>query len=183
LASVGRKEREVLGPDTVAGFFRKAALDRAGRCAPEVGPRLIGVDLALALQVLGYRCVLEPQCRVYAPDLASSRPRGFHQAREAEQLFWRWAPCAGWPHSLVAHGVAVLGETVLGVLRPDRVLAQLAGRMLGVCASGARTRHYRRLLDIGHQAISLSSTSAGPHFPVDAPADTTRPSRHELPIE
>lgn len=128
----GRLPPRVVAPHQAAAFYRKSALDLAGRFTPQVADPLAWLDMGLRFQQLGWRTVLEPQCRVAAESAGPCRPGRFRTALEAERFFWRWAGVHGWLRSLVLHGLLVLGESVCG-LANLAVCSQLAGRILGGC--------------------------------------------------
>ena len=140
----GRKLRGLRGPDTAAAFYRKSALTQVGRFATEVGDRLAGIDLAMALGEAGYRCVAEPQCRTFADPAALLNQNALCDGCGAERLFWRWAPTTGWLRSLTCHGLLLVGEGTQCLYRPS-TLGRLAGRLWGSLQIGGHRRHWQSL--------------------------------------
>jgi O-antigen biosynthesis protein len=118
------------GPDTLAGFYRRSALEAIDGFSPWAGDAMTGIDAALALRRAGFRCVLEPECLARVDAKAASRTSSFALGRDAEQLFWRWTSCHGWTRSLVGHAALVVGECVTCLWHPA-MIAQLAGRTFG----------------------------------------------------
>ena len=94
---------DVLGPDNLSSFYRKAALETVAAWIELAGGPLAGVDWALALQQAGYKAAFEPAAVVAASPEAMT-PRGqWTQGLACQRLFWRWAPTRGWaarwPHT------------------------------------------------------------------------------------
>ena len=157
-------------PDVPAAFYRKSALDVVGRLSGMVGDRLACVDLALALEHAGFRCVVEPRCRVYSASSAKIREGGFKRGWAAERLFWRWAPRSGWFRALPLHMIMVAMECGFSLPRPA-ALTQLMGRLVGSLQISAHRRHWRSLEQMREQ----TATSSVP--PLDAPHFLTRSKR------
>ncbi len=164
-AAVSRYPLAVLAPDTRAAFYRRSALDLAGPLPGKVDDRLAALDMAMTLKHAGLRCVTAPQCRVYASPSETPQANAFRRALEAERTFWRWAPRAGWPWSLVAHAGVVAAECRTSFPRPA-MLAQLAGRTLGSLwfGIGSRRQHYRRIARLAEQAQAPRHAPEKPHF-------------------
>lgn len=133
---VGRSAGECVGPDTLAAFYRKSALEAAGGFMPYADNTLMSIDAALCLHRTGFCSVLAPECVVWT-DAAATRPEsGFRFGRDAERLFWRWAATRGRVRSLAAHAALVAGQCTIGLWRPN-LLAQCIGRLWGVCRPAA----------------------------------------------
>ncbi len=135
---------ELVGPDTLAAFYRKSALEAVGGFSPWDADLLVGTDMALALWHAGFRCVTEPKCIVRADAALASEKPGFRHGRDAERLFWRWLSKHGRMCSLAAHAAMVAGECILGLWRPLLML-RLAGRIWGLIRAMFAKRHSRRL--------------------------------------
>lgn len=89
---------EVLGPSGSSGFYRRAALERAGGLLPEYGAYKEDVDLSFRLRWAGYRCIYEPASRVLHRGSASygKQPDRVVRliARNEELVHWinlRWS--------------------------------------------------------------------------------------------
>jgi GT2 family glycosyltransferase len=149
----------VLGPSVWGGFYRKSALDAVGGFSPHAGDSVADVDLALALGHAGFRAVFEPRCRLYAGTATQTRWGAFRRAMEAEQLFWRNAPIAGWLRSLVAHPWVVAREMLFTLPRPAAG-AQLLGRSAACFRMGRYRQYHRQLLQMEQQG-DLDSQPAG----------------------
>ncbi|MBN1911732.1 MAG: hypothetical protein JW818_18470 [Pirellulales bacterium] len=156
-------EPDVLGPDLRAAFYRKSILNRVGRLPIDLGPELAAIDLALTLEAVDQRCVLETRSHVIAGNLPQKVGGPFRQAFWAERLFWRWAPRGGWPSCMAAHVGRVLIETWRN-LPSLRLPAGLAGRLLGLCQIGARASGRRRLAEYRRQLAAGLGTAPRPHL-------------------
>jgi GT2 family glycosyltransferase len=130
-AEAGKDADHFRGPDTLAAFYRKSALEAVGGFPRWATATLAGIDVALALWHAGFRSASEPQCVVRADgDAVRERP-GFRHGRDAERLFWRWASTHGRLRSLLAHSALLAGECTIGLWRPLLIL-RLTGRAWGV---------------------------------------------------
>ena len=128
--NVAACRQDLSGPDTLAAFYRKSAIESVGGFSPWAGDALAGIDLALALRQAGFRCALEPQCVAHVGAAATDPEPAFRYGRNAERLFWRWASSQGWLASLAGHVALLAGLCVISLWRPSRLL-QLAGRVCG----------------------------------------------------
>jgi len=127
--ALGEIQEELCGPDILAAFYCRSALEAIGGFWPSATDALVGIEVALSLEQIGFRCVSEPECRVTAAAALADRP-GFRRGRDAERLFWRWAARHGRRRSLLGHVALVTGECVVGLWRPS-LWSQLAGRVVG----------------------------------------------------
>jgi hypothetical protein len=126
------------GPDLFGGFYRRDALASVGGFRASVGPVWGPLDTCLALRRLGYDTRLEPASRLYADPELFFRAPGFLQALEDERFFWRWAAEEPAAKSLINHGLLLTGETIRGLIRPDRLIRQWTGRLLGALSAGSQ---------------------------------------------
>lgn len=147
LAAVGRQTRATLGPDMLAGFYRKSAIDAVDRFCGETGTAYAAVDLALKLRHAGYDCVFEPDCRMYADERIAAAEAVVLETLQAERLFWRWAPSQGLLRSLPAHALTVCWDVLAAFSRPT-MLGRIVGRFLGLCGIGLHGRHYRQMAEL-----------------------------------
>ncbi|MDY0166062.1 MAG: glycosyltransferase family 2 protein [Thermoguttaceae bacterium] len=132
--------RQPCGPDARAAFYRRSALAAVAQWNEGRGLELMGIDLALALRHQGFRCELEPDCRVFAQGALTLPPAAFRTGVEEARLFWRWASRCGWRRSVASHAAMLLTECLTGLLWP-RNAVRAAGRMaggLGSAFSGRR---------------------------------------------
>jgi len=155
-------------PDVPAAFYRKSALDVVGRLSGMVGDRLACVDLALTLEHAGFRCLVEPRCRIYAASSAKAREGGFSRGWAAERLFWRWAPRSGWFRALSLHMLMVALECGFSLPRP-MALTQLMGRLVGSLQISAHRRHWQSL-----EQIRKQTQDDEPVPPIEPPHFLTR---------
>jgi hypothetical protein len=117
-------------PDLPVAFYRTASLKRVGPFSRHAGDWLSGLDMALALRHAGFRCVLEPQCRLHAGNLGEYRQGACHQAWAAERLFWSWMPPSKRLRYLAMHAILVAAEWGVRLPRPAGI-AGLTGRLIG----------------------------------------------------
>ena len=159
LAEVGRQTRATLGPDMLAGFYRKSAIDLVDRFCGETGAAYSAVDLALKLHHAGYDCIFEPDCRVYANETIAVGEPVILETLQAERLFWRWAPSQGLLGSLPAHALSVCWNTLAAFPRPA-MLGRIVGRFLGLCGIGLHGRHYRQMAELRRRGTSVPAFHA-----------------------
>ena len=175
ISEIGHDTRSTLGPDQLAGFYRKSWLDMVDRFCGETGAAFATVDLALKLREAGGECVFDPNCRVYAHESIAAAEPVATQALQAERLFWRWAPSRGWLRSLPAHALHLAWETLSGCPRPS-MFARLLGRFLGLCGFGLHGRHRRQMAQLRRRASYAHSA----HAPTVSTPDSMEPAL--LPI-
>ncbi len=121
------KRPRTISPTLHAAFYRRQAVLDADCFRPGTGP-LTHVDLALRLQSLGWRHVVESHsevtlCRHW------KHPLSVASGKRQERLFWQHAPSRGRVRSLIAHPVAVAAESLRYLYRPGMSM-QLLGRLL-----------------------------------------------------
>lgn len=166
-------QRDFRGPDTLAAFYRKSAVESVGGFSTWVGDALAGTDLALALRRAGFRCTLEPQCVARVNPAAIIAKPAFSRGRNAERLFWRWASSHGWLPSLAGHVALLVGHCVIGLWRPS-LLMELAGRVWGLLPAMFAGR---RPASAPSTAASKPSVVAPPHFATARVREGQWPSR------
>jgi hypothetical protein len=133
-------EDELCGPDALAGFYRRSAVEAVGGFSPSAVDTLAIVEVALSLRQAGFRCIVEPNSQARVDTAAVRDKTGFRHGRDSERLFWRWASTHGRVRSMAAHAALVAGECVFGLWRP-LMLLQLAGRAVGaICAALPKRR-------------------------------------------
>lgn len=150
------------GPDPLAAFYRKTALEAILPMTKQAGDTVVGIEIALLLRQAGLRCIVEPECRTYADPTLAATPNSLRKGFDAERLFWRWASYYGWGRSLISHlGVLAL-ECLSCVLRPATV-CKLAGRAWG--ALGLPTLHRQQPVPTPAPTVTPRVQPIGPpHF-------------------
>ncbi len=128
---LGEEEDELCGPDTLAGFYRRSAIEAVGGFSPSPIETVATIELALSFREAGYRCVAEPDSQTSVNSTVAGDKTGFRQGWHCERLFWRWASAHGRVRSVAAHAALLAGECVIGLWRP-LMLLQLLGRAVGV---------------------------------------------------
>ena len=166
-------QQDFCGPDTLAAFYRKSAIEAIGGFSTGLGDGLAGIDLALALREAEYRCVLEPQCLACAGDTAVRTTSAFRRGRYAERLFWRWASSHGWFASLLGHVAMLAGHCVVGLWRPTTYL-ELAGRAWSLLPAMFADRRPTVAQPIADEKPSVV---AAPHFDLAHCRDKRQSSR------
>jgi GT2 family glycosyltransferase len=146
---------ELRGPDVLAAFYRKSALEAIGGFSRWATATLAGIDVALALRQAGFRCESEPDCIVRTDDAAVCEKPGFRHGRDAERLFWRWASAHGRLRSVAAHAALLVGECTIGLWRPLLIL-RLLGRVWGLLRAVLSARDHR----IGVSPAPAADTAA-----------------------
>jgi hypothetical protein len=165
-------QQELCGPDSLAAFYRKSAIESVGRFAAWTGDALAGIDLALALRQAGFRCAVEPQCVAHVGAAAMRAEPAFRCGRNAERLFWRWASSQGSLPSLAGHVALLAGQGVISLWRPSMLL-QLVGRACGMIQAALWGRNHKR----PQPAISPPASVIGkPHFAIMSEHDRKQKS-------
>ena len=155
---VAEEPDELCGPDALAAFYRRSAIDSVGGFSSSAVGTLAAIDMALSLQRAGFRSIVEPNCLVHVDAAAVRDKPGFRHGRDAERLFWQWASAHGRVRSVAVHAALVAGECVIGVWHPP-MLMHLAGRAVGVICAALSKR------------LAKSSEAAG----IDEPSIITSP--------
>jgi hypothetical protein len=156
---VGEDHDELCGPDALAGFYRRSAIEAVGGFAPSPVDTLATIEVALSLRQAGFRCVVEPNCQAKVNSAAARDKIGFRHGCHCERLFWRWASAHGRVRSLAAHAALVAGECVVGLWRPFMLL-QLAGRAVGVIHA-ATGKHHAKQYDADDGPVIITSPRFG----------------------
>jgi hypothetical protein len=123
-------ENVLSDPDCPVAFYRKAPLATLGGFSDQAGLRLFGLDMSLALQQAGLRCVLEPQCRLQTGAARPATPGAYRSSWAAERLFWAWLPATNRLGCLILHGLLVAVECGCRLPWPGSITG-LVGRMMG----------------------------------------------------
>ena len=84
-------------------FYRKSILFELGRFDTGLSLTAAGVHLALAIEFLGGRCMVEPKSRVSSSAEMLNSASVIQEARDFEHLFWRWVPRSGLMSSPIGH--------------------------------------------------------------------------------
>jgi GT2 family glycosyltransferase len=164
---------ELCGPDALAGFYRRAALEAVGGFSPSPLDILTTIDVALELRHAGYDCVFEPQSRAKVAAAAVRGQTGFRHGRHSEQLFWRWAAAHGRLRSTAAHAALVAGECVVSLWRPC-MLSQLLGRAVGLISAAMS---HRRASALNRSLDETPSFRMSPRMNAANCGEDDRPAR------
>ena len=158
---VGEDQDELCGPDALAGFYRRSAIEAVGGFSPSPVDTLATIEVSLSLRQAGFRCVVEPNSQAKVNSTAARDKVGFRHGHHSEQLFWRWASAHGPVRSVAAHAALVAGECAVGLWRP-LMLLQLAGRAVGLvhAVMAKRCRGTRE------EAEDEPAVITSPHFSV-----------------
>lgn len=180
IGDVSRASFDVLGPTSIAGFYRRDTLLALARPFDgAVTDGLLDVDTALQLRAAGYRAVVEPRSVVFRSAAQSAEVAPFAAGRGAERLFWRNVPQRSMVRDLVTHVGALLGE-----LFAPRSLGEKAGRLLGRAAASLEIfgyrRHHRAVAAVGRPGLSFVVTSTGDRVRIDS-AHPRSPTSAKVP--
>ena len=156
---------EVFGACASAGFFRRAALLRAGSFPEHFRAYYDDVDLAFRLRWNGYRCLYTPHSRVFHRLNYSHNHRNAslieQLARNEERVFWSNLPAPLLRRGVVPHLVFVAYCAGTRMLRRDNSRAYLRGK-LSVLGELAEIRRQRDRLS------RLARNATGPlRWPVE----------------
>ncbi len=98
---VGEDQDELCGPDALAGFYRRSAIEAVGGFSPSPVDTLATIEVSLSLRQAGFRCVVEPNSQAKVNSTAARDKVGFRHGHHSEQLFCagrrRTARCGRWP--------------------------------------------------------------------------------------
>jgi len=159
-AAVAASPRQALiDPDFCAAFFRRSAVEHVGGFAEVLGDRFAALDLGLALQAAGYRCLLEPECRVVADRRLREAGGWYRRGQSVERLFWRWLPQQNRWRCMASHAWMLAGDSVRSLGRPHRML-QIVGRLSGLLCLTPRRQAAPAIVEPRPENHGLS----GPHF-------------------
>jgi GT2 family glycosyltransferase len=107
---------EVFGPSASSGFYRRAALERAGTMLPEFGAYFEDIDLSFRLRWAGYRSIFEPDSRVLHRGSASYGRENARVvrllARNEELAYWINLPARDLLPGLLPHLAFLTVRTV-----------------------------------------------------------------------
>jgi GT2 family glycosyltransferase len=162
LSDAYRRPAPVFGASAAAGFYRRAALERAGLFPEHFGSYFEDVDLAFRLQRLGYRAMFEPASVVLHHQSASHGRAGRklieRQSCNEERVFWRNLPGPALRRALPMH-CAVLMAKAWRRWEEGTLVPWLFGRLRVLGEGRAIARHRRELagiardLDVGHWGV------------------------------
>jgi hypothetical protein len=158
---IGENHDELCGPDVLAGFYRRSAIEAVGGFSPSPIDTLAVIEIALSLRHAGFRCVVEPNSQTKVDAAAVHDKTGFRHGRDSERLFWQWASAHGRVRSVAAHAALVAGECVVGLWHPFMLL-QLAGRAVGLMCAALGKRRPKPPEEADDEPSVISS----PHFRV-----------------
>jgi hypothetical protein len=154
---------QLLGPEMLAAFYRREALQSVDTMGERHCGLAAAADLALSLRQAGYACVAEAGSQVLASwqDLQGAGP--WQEGLAAERLFHRWPEVPGGRRSWFSHAILVGMECLQIPLRPSSA-ARAAARLwvaTGLSKSGQADGSKR----FGLHSINGEAGSAnGPHF-------------------
>ncbi len=176
--SARRSASRLLGPTLLAGFYLRAAWERVGGLATNVGDCYADIDLALRLRLLGFGAVLERSSIVRA-----GQPRldygAFRDGLYAERLFLRNVTLGGWAASLLLHPFTVGGDCLSRFPNLPGALASLAGRCVAWFGLPGHLRHHRQAAGVNDEDEEPTSMT-GALRPALRP-ETARPETAHTP--
>lgn len=141
---------DLIGPPLAASFYRRRILQALGGLDRDLSISMVDVDIALCCEELGFRTVIEPASRVYAPQRVLRTDSGFWQGQAAERLFWRHMKHRGSVASWLAHPFSIAAECLREAPSPSAVTS-LIGRVVGSFHS--ESSHQIKRLEAAHEAL------------------------------
>jgi hypothetical protein len=134
---------DAIGPALHAAFYRKSAIESLGKILPEdLGDDFADLDFAMSLRSAGWQNAIEPNSKIAAPTIESTKAAGLLGGLQAERFFWRHAPEAGSSGEIMAHIPAVVGSLLRATWKSP---AQLVGRFLALCQFGSYRLYQQQL--------------------------------------
>ena len=149
-----RTERNLLGPTIWGGFYRRSAVDSVGGWDPRIGHQWADLDLALSLRQVGFSSVSEPDSRIRMPVAPASDESGFRFGCVSERLFWKHQ-VASWPIALLGHTLGVAVSLSTRLAQPNRLVAEVTGRCVGLLDFFAAVQHRRQLKQVTPPVMAL----------------------------
>lgn len=134
----------IRGPSLTAGFYDRAALACVEGFDETIGDSLCDIDLALALECLGFEARFEPQCRIHSERNERRASGSFRTGAQHERLFFRYLKHVGIVPGLLGHLPTVAGQALRDMPRLG-CITQLLGRLTGCLALPDYLRQARRL--------------------------------------
>lgn len=138
----------ILAPEPSSVIFRKELALAWGGFRKGGTPRGAWLEMGLALTAAGFRLVVEPGWRAQMPRNLPPGHSAGQLARDAERLFWQWAPRPISFGRLIRHGLAVVGEWLASGPTPGalaRMVGRAAGLVQGIRMEPGRSRACRLL--------------------------------------
>lgn len=120
-----------IGPDPLAGFFRRRTVELVGGWTALGGPTLCHADLALRLHALGARCAALPETMLHFRQASWEEQNPLSRGWHAERFFWRWVPHRGRWAGAVAHFGLCFLRAAACVVRPS-LACEMLGRLAAV---------------------------------------------------
>ena len=149
-----RIDRNPLGPTICGGFYRRSAVELAGGWDPRIGYPWADLDLALSLRQMGFVSVCETDSPIRMATAPAPDVPGFHFGRTAERLFWKH-PMVSWPAALSLHILCVALGLSTRLSQPKQLVAELAGRFVGMFDVLAAAAHRQRLEQADPTVVAL----------------------------
>ena len=150
--------REIFGACASAGFFRRAALERAGAFPEQFGAYYDDVDLAFRLRWCGYRCLYAPYSQLLHRLNHSHSHRdpclAYQMARNEERVFWYNLSEALLRRAVLPHLIFIAYSAGSKLLRRDNASAYIRGK-LAVLRELREIRCQREMIQrIAHQPVA-----------------------------
>jgi hypothetical protein len=130
-------ENRCQGPALLAGFWRRAAWERAGGLDASLGPRYAALDLALALHSLGRVCIVEPRSRIVETFAHKESRSAWSEGLSAERLFLKHARNVRGAYA--RHTLGLAGEFLAALPQPRRMI-EFLGRLSVLASAGGASK-------------------------------------------
>ncbi|MGE0607883.1 MAG: glycosyltransferase family 2 protein [Pirellulales bacterium] len=168
-AKAAAAKAKVLGPSSLAAFYRKSVLVNLRGLEPWAGDALADVEMALRIRELDMECRFEPQSLVYADGTAAPLA-GFRAARAAERIYRRHRAKFGWTAALM-HPFSIAAECLASIARPAMLTAPI-GRL-----AARLERPSDGLTEAADAVTGAADTSSRTGLRLDTP-HAARPTRN-----
>jgi len=163
LARFPLRRGEVFGASGCSGFYRRSLLLELRGLLPEYGAYFEDTDLAFRIRWAGYRCIFEPDSRVYHKGSASygGQPDRLVQliSRNEELVFWINLPTAQLVVGLLPHlgfqCVRAVRKALSGQFGP-----YLRGKLQALGLARRIAARRRELRSLGKRSPDLSLTAS-----------------------
>jgi len=146
-----------VGPSLQNAFYRRDCLEWLQGFHDGVGPDLTDLDLALALERLGYESVLEPESIVAATPAIAAKG-SFTQGKQRQCFVRRHAQEQG--AQRLSYPLRVAGEFAQELLRGGAI-GTLCGRLVGLLQRGERDA-FDEEIDTALEAATAANVRAFP---------------------
>lgn len=169
------RKRSIIGPTSIAGFYRRDALLAQDGFSLASGSAYLGLDAAIQLRQRGYQCVTCVDSTIQARQLRLMRETAYTLGRQAELRFWRQMAIDRTSTPWLQHGMTVVHQLVTRGYRPSSWLHFLGRVHGGIDILTSRGDHMRHM----PESDALPIRSARQEAAADNATETERRPEHQ----